>query len=49
MQKHAFLCQRNCIYVYVTRKLYHGIRGLIESVVDTPVDIGFSVLADMYN
>lgn len=49
MQKHAFLCQRNCIYVYVTRKVYHGICGLIESVVDTPVDIGFSVLADMYN
>lgn len=49
MQKHAFLCQRNCIYVYVTRKVYHGTRGQIESVVDTPVDIGVSVLADMYN
>lgn len=49
MQKHAFLCQRSCIYVYVTRKVYHGIRGQIESVVDTPVDIGVSVLADMYN
>ncbi len=49
MQKHAFLCQRNCIYVYVTRKVYHGIRCQIESVVDTPVDIGVSVLADMYN
>lgn len=48
MQKHAFLCQRNCIYVYVTRKVYHGIRGQIESVVDTHVDIGFSVLADVY-
>lgn len=49
MQKHAFLCQRNCIYVYVTRKVYHGIHSHIESVVDTPVDIGVSVLADMYN
>lgn len=49
MQKHAFLCQRNCIYVYVTRKVYHGIHSQIESVVDTPVDIGVSVLADMYN
>lgn len=46
MQKHAFLCERNCIYVYVTRKVYHGIRVQIESAVDTHVDIGFSVLAD---
>lgn len=42
-----FLCQRNCIYVYVTRKVYHGTQ--IESVINTPVDIGVSVLADMYN
>lgn len=49
MQKHAFLCQRNCIYVYVTRKVYLGIHSQIESVGDTPVDFGVSVLADMYN
>lgn len=49
MQKHAFLCQRNCIYVYVVRKVYHGICIQLESVVDTPVDTGISVLADMYN
>lgn len=48
MQKHAFLCQRNCIYVYVT-KVYNGICSHNESVVHTPVDIGLSVLADMYN
>lgn len=27
MQKHAFLCQRNCIYVYVTRRVRHGIQS----------------------
>lgn len=48
MQKHAFLCQRDCIYVYVTRKVYHGTCVQIESV-DTPVDTGISVLADVYN
>lgn len=47
MQKHAFLCQRNCIYVYVLRKVYHGVCVQLESV--TPVDTGISVLADMYN
>lgn len=49
MQKHAFLCQRNCIYVYVMRKVHPGIGGYVESAVDTPVDIGVSVLADTYN
>lgn len=48
MQKHAFLCQRNCIYVNVTTKVY-DIGSQNESVVDIPVDIGVSVLADMYN
>lgn len=47
MQKHAFLCQRNCIYVYVTRKVYHGIRCQMEVLWIHPVDTGFSVLADL--
>lgn len=46
MQKHAFLCQRNCIYVYVSRKLYYGICVQLGSV--TAVDTGISVLPDMY-
>ncbi len=43
------MSQRDCIYVYVTRKVYHDTCGQIESVVDTPVDTGVSVLADVYN
>lgn len=49
MQEHAFLCQRNCIYVYVTRKVYNSICGQNEIVVDIPVDTGVSVSADMCN
>lgn len=40
MQKHAFLCQRNCIYVYALRKVYRGCGSQNESVADSPAGTG---------